>query len=142
MEQVWGGPAIAELRDLAGCEDSEFAKSMLEQARGVHGIPRRYTPIGHLDDLPTCRPVDGRQRGRVQDVEVQPGLPRQIRFAGRRSRAFEETFSGHYNDEYRHSGIGLHTPASVHFGTVSEVRAQRQQTLNAVYGLFTVECGS
>jgi len=33
----------------------------------------------------------------------------------------------------RHSGIGYHTPASVHFGTAAEVRAQRAETLQAAY---------
>jgi putative transposase len=31
------------------------------------------------------------------------------------------------------AGIGLHTPASVHYGTATEVRAQRQVTLDAAY---------
>ncbi|MFF3437543.1 IS3 family transposase, partial [Streptosporangium sp. NPDC002721] len=30
-------------------------------------------------------------------------------------------------------GIGLHTPASVHFGTAAEIRAQRAATLAAAY---------
>ena len=31
------------------------------------------------------------------------------------ARLFCETFFAHYNHEHRHSGIGLHTPASVHY---------------------------
>ncbi len=38
-----------------------------------------------------------------------------------------------YRSEHRHCGIGLHTPASVHFGTAGQVRAQRQATLDAAY---------
>jgi putative transposase len=44
-----------------------------------------------------------------------------------------EGFYAYYNHEHRHSGIGLHTPASVHHGTAELVRDQRQQTLNAAY---------
>ncbi|MFD4792940.1 integrase core domain-containing protein [Streptomyces anulatus] len=33
------------------------------------------------------------------------------------------------NHDHRHSGIGWHTPASVHFGTAEEVRDQRAATL-------------
>jgi hypothetical protein len=44
-----------------------------------------------------------------------------------------EQFYAYYNHEHRHSGIGLHTPASVHHGTAVLVREQRQQTLNAAY---------
>jgi len=38
-------------------------------------------------------------------------------------------FFDHYNNEHRHSGIGLHTPADVHFGRV----AHRQVVLDAAY---------
>ena len=36
-----------------------------------------------------------------------------------------------YNHEHRHSRIGLHTPASVHYGTAHDIRAARQATLDA-----------
>ena len=49
------------------------------------------------------------------------------------ARRFCETFFAYYNHEHRHSGIGLHTPASVHYGTATEIRAQRAVTLNAAY---------
>jgi len=46
------------------------------------------------------------------------------------ARAFCDRFFNAYNHDHRHSGIGMHTPASVHFGTAVEVRAQRQATLD------------
>jgi len=49
------------------------------------------------------------------------------------ARAFCAVFFDHYNHVHRHAGIGLHTPASVHYGTAREVRAQRQVTLDAAY---------
>ena len=49
------------------------------------------------------------------------------------ARAFCEAFFSYYNHEHRHSGIGYHTPASVHFNTAAEVRAQRAETLQAAY---------
>lgn len=49
------------------------------------------------------------------------------------ARAFAEVFFTYYNHEHRHAGIGLHTPASVHYGTAGEIRAQRAATLNAAY---------
>lgn len=49
------------------------------------------------------------------------------------ARAFCEQFFTYYNHEHRHSGIGLHTPASVHFGTATEVRARRAAVLDAAY---------
>ncbi|MEU4770327.1 hypothetical protein AB0H12_44695 [Actinosynnema sp. NPDC023794] len=39
------------------------------------------------------------------------------------------------NHEHRHSGIGLHTPASVHDGTATAIRAERTQVLADGLGL-------
>ncbi|MEU7004998.1 IS3 family transposase [Nonomuraea sp. NPDC046570] len=49
------------------------------------------------------------------------------------AHVFCEAFFAYYNHEHRHSGIGLHTPASVHFGTAAEIREQRAATLQAAY---------
>ena len=49
------------------------------------------------------------------------------------ARAFADVFFNYYNHVHRHSGIGLHTPASVHYGTHHEIREQRQATLNAAF---------
>ena len=49
------------------------------------------------------------------------------------ARAFCEQFFTYYNHEHRHSGIALHAPASVHYGTATQVRQQRQATLHAAY---------
>ena len=49
------------------------------------------------------------------------------------ARAFCHTFFEYYNHQHRHSGIGLHTPASVHYGTATAIRAQRAAVLDAAY---------
>jgi putative transposase len=49
------------------------------------------------------------------------------------ARSFAATFFEHYNHIHRHAGIGLHTPASVHYGTADQIRAQRAATLDAAY---------
>lgn len=49
------------------------------------------------------------------------------------ARAFCAAFFDHYNHVHRHAGIGLHTPASVHYGTATEIRAARAETLTAAY---------
>jgi putative transposase len=46
---------------------------------------------------------------------------------------FCDTFFLFYNTEHRHSGIGLHTPASVHDGTAWTIHARRQQVLDDAY---------
>jgi putative transposase len=48
-------------------------------------------------------------------------------------RAFVSPFIETYNHQHRHSGIGYHTPASVHFGTAHAVREQRARVLDAAY---------
>ncbi|MDT0346329.1 DDE-type integrase/transposase/recombinase [Streptomyces litchfieldiae] len=49
------------------------------------------------------------------------------------AREWTEGFIGYCNHTHRHSGIGYHTPASVHFGTAELVREQRAATLAAAY---------
>ena len=49
------------------------------------------------------------------------------------ARAFCEQFFGYYNHQHRHSGIGLHTPASVHHGTAGDVQALRADVLAAAH---------
>ena len=49
------------------------------------------------------------------------------------ARQFCDTFFTYYNTEHRHSGIGLHTPASVHDGTAWAIQARRQQVLDHAY---------
>jgi putative transposase len=49
------------------------------------------------------------------------------------ARQFGDIFFTYYNNEHRHSGIGLHTPASVHDGTAWAIQTRRQQVLDAAY---------
>jgi putative transposase len=49
------------------------------------------------------------------------------------ARTFCDHFFEYYNHEHRHSGIGLHTPSSVHYGTAPDIRARRAETLNTAY---------
>jgi putative transposase len=49
------------------------------------------------------------------------------------ARAFGKEFFDYYNHEHYHSGLGLHTPASVHFGTAEAIRADRADVLAAAY---------
>jgi putative transposase len=49
------------------------------------------------------------------------------------AHAFCTRFFRWYNDEHRHSGIGFHTPADVHYGRAELVQAQRARVLDAAY---------
>jgi putative transposase len=49
------------------------------------------------------------------------------------ARGFCREFFDYYNHHHRHSGIGLMTPASVHYGHAETVHAERQRVLDAAY---------
>ena len=49
------------------------------------------------------------------------------------SRAFCQRFFPWYNNDHRHSGIGMMTPAMVHYGLAPAVRDNRQIVLDAAY---------
>ena len=44
-----------------------------------------------------------------------------------------QVFFGWYNDEHRHTGLGLHVPADVHYGTVAIIRDKRAGVLDTAY---------
>ncbi len=49
------------------------------------------------------------------------------------ARAHCRDFFDYYNHQHRHSGIGLMTPASVHYGHADAVHAERARVLQAAY---------
>jgi putative transposase len=65
-------------------------------------------------------------------LKYRPGFP--DRFDSiLHSRGFGRPFFRWYNHEHRHSGIGLMTPADMHYGRASWVREQRATVLAAAY---------
>jgi putative transposase len=48
-------------------------------------------------------------------------------------RAFCRHFFRWYNHDHRHSGIGFHTPAAVHFGRAQSIQFDRARVLQAAY---------
>ena len=65
-------------------------------------------------------------------LKYQPGFP--SRFGSLAdARAHCSPFFAWYNQEHRHSGIGMMTPESVHTGRAAEVRRQRQVTLQNAF---------
>jgi putative transposase len=49
------------------------------------------------------------------------------------ARGFCREFFDYYNHHHRHSGIGLMTPATVHYRRATKVHARRQRVLDAAY---------
>jgi len=49
------------------------------------------------------------------------------------AHGFCSRFLRWYNEDHRHSGIGFHTPADVHYGRAAAVRARRAEVLTDAY---------
>jgi putative transposase len=49
------------------------------------------------------------------------------------ARSWARDFFAWYNEEHRHSGIGLMTPAMIHYGRAEEAREQRSRVLADAY---------
>jgi putative transposase len=65
-------------------------------------------------------------------LKYRPDFP--TRFASiEAARVHCQTFFGWYNDEHRHTGLGLHVPADVHYGRAQAVHAERASVLDAAY---------
>jgi putative transposase len=136
------------------CESGELAKELIADAVARHQVPPGQLRV-HADNgsSMTSNPVVelltflgiGRSHSRphvsndnpysesqFKTLKYCPAFPE--RFGSiEDAHTFCEAFFTYYNHEHRHSGIGYHTPASVHYGTATEVRAQRQITLNVAY---------
>ena len=65
-------------------------------------------------------------------LKYRPGFPGQFTSI-EAARAHCQAFFSWYNDAHRHSGLGLHTPADIHYGRAGAVRAARALVLTAAY---------
>lgn len=139
---------------IAPAETGELAEAFIAEALAGQGIGREQLTI-HADrgTSMTSKPVAqllvdlgvARSHSRPHVSNDNPYSEANFKtlkycpaFPGRfgsiqDARSFCERFFDHYNHVHRHAGIGLHTPASVHYGTASEIRTQRQETLDTAY---------
>ena len=135
-------------------ETAELAKRLIEDTCQKQGIaPGQLTIHADRGSSMTSKPVaflmadlgvtKTHSRPHVSDdnpysesqfrtMKYRPEFP--DRFGSiQDSRAFCQTFFAWYNDEHRHSGLGLLTPAMVHHGQAPLILAQRQEVLNAAF---------
>ncbi len=139
---------------LAAIEDAELAKALLEDAIVLQGVnanqltihadrggAMRSKPVSQL--LVNLGVVRSHSRPHVSNdnpfseaqfktMKYCPQFPERFDSI-EQARDFCVDFFGHYNHIHHHSGIALHTPASVHYGTDTEIRAKRQATLDEVF---------
>lgn len=136
---------------IAAREDAAIAEDLIAGAIRTHGAPKAIhadrgtsmtsKPVAALlADLgitrshsrPKVSNDNPYSEAQFKTLKYAPDFP--DRFGSLAdARAHCEAFFGYYNHEHRHSGIGLHTPASVHHGTADQIRAQRAATLEAAY---------
>ena len=136
---------------VAAREDADLATALIASAAQVHGAPGSLhadrgtsmtsKPVAQLlVDLGVAR---SHSRPHVSNdnpfseaafktLKYAPAFPGRFGSLAD-ARAFCQRFFTYYNHSHRHSGIALHTPASVHFGTAGQVRQHRQATLHAAY---------
>jgi putative transposase len=135
-------------------EGAELAKQFIEETITKHQVPAgqltvhadrgkvmRSKPVAFLlADLgvtrthsrPYVSDDNPYSESQFRTLKYRPEFP--DRFGSiQDSRAFCQQFFQWYNQEHRHSGIGLLTPAMVHFGEAETVLAHRQAVLDAAY---------
>jgi putative transposase len=139
---------------VAPTETAELAKAFIADTIAAHGVTRDVLTI-HADrgTSMTSKPVavllaelgvtrthsrphvstdNPFSEAAFKTLKYCPAFPE--RFGSiEDARAFCAEFFEYYNHHHRHSGIALHTPASMHFGTANDVQAARTQTLHAAY---------
>jgi putative transposase len=135
-------------------ESAELAKQFLAEAIGKHQVPAGQLTI-HADrgrvmkskpvaflmaDLgvtkthsrPYVSDDNPYSESQFRTMKYRPEFPDRFGCI-QDSRAFCQQFFPWYNEEHRHSGIALLTPAVVHFGETKTVLAHRQVVLDTAY---------
>ena len=136
---------------VAAREDSIIATELMQSAMAVHGVPdvihadrgtsMTSKPVAQLlvdlgvtrsHSRPHVSNDNPYSESAFKTLKYCPAFPERFGSVAD-ARAFGELFFSYYNHEHRHSGIGLHTPASVHHGTAPQIRALRQATLDTAH---------
>jgi transposase InsO family protein len=137
---------------VAAAEDSVLAKDFIDEAITLNGSAP-HTVHADRGTSMTAKPVSEllvdlgvtRTHSRPRVSNDNPFSEAQFKtlkylhdFPGHfdslvQAREFLDGFFAEYNHVHRHSGIGWHTPASVHFGTAAAIDVARQNTLDAAH---------
>lgn len=130
------------------CEDGLLAKEMMRDAFGIHGTPQ----VVHSDGGPsmTSKTVRtlladlgvtaSRSRPHVSNdnpysealfktMKYLPVFPDRFTSLAE-AREFLSQFVHAYNHHHRHTGIGMHTPADVHYGLADTIDKDRDTALD------------
>jgi putative transposase len=97
----------------------------LEQLLSDLGVSKTHSRPHVSDDNPYSE-------AQFKTLKYRPNFPERFGSAPD-ARAWLQTFFGWYNDDHYHSGLGLLTPASVHYGQAPALLAARQEVLSLAY---------
>lgn len=89
------------------------------------GVDRSHSRPYTSDDNPFSE-------AQFKTMKYRPDYPQQFESLAH-ARAWARAFFDWYNNSHHHVGLGLMTPAVVHYGQAEAVRAQRQQVLDTAY---------
>jgi putative transposase len=136
---------------VAATENAELAEGFIADVVAVHGAPLaihadRGTSMTSkkvadlLDDLhikrshsrPHVSNDNPYSEAAFKTVKYHPTFPQQFGSI-QDARAFCDRFFAWYNHEHHHSGIGLHTPADVHYGHAVTTAQARQTALDTAW---------
>lgn len=85
---------------------------------------------------PHCPNDNPYSESQFKTLKYMPVFPE--RFGSQEdSRGFCQRFFSWYNEAHRHSGLGFHTPADVHYGRAEMIRTARAEVLAAAYTAHT-----
>jgi putative transposase len=132
--------ALAERLIAATCENQEITAGQLT-IHADRGTSMKSKPVALLlADLgitrthsrPHVSNDNPFSEAQFKTLKYRPDCPDRFETI-EAARAFCQPFFTWYNTKHRHAGIGLLTPATVHYGNASEVTTRRQQVLTAAY---------
>ena len=139
---------------VASREDAELAKTLIAEAIALHSItPGRLTVHADRGSSMTSKPVSqllidlgvARTHSRPHTSDDNPYIEavfKTLKYCPawpghfgsiQDARSWCDQFVSYYNHVHHHGALGLHTPASVHYGTATEIRAMRADVLATAY---------
>jgi putative transposase len=88
--------------------------------------------IGKTHSRPRVSNDNPYSESQFKTLKYCPAFPGSFAALGE-AKEFCMPFFLYYNNEHRHSGIGLHTPGSVHDGTAWKIQEKRQLVLDGAF---------
>jgi putative transposase len=131
---------VAEQLIAQACQQQQIARGQLT-VHADRGSSMTSKPVAFLlADLgvtrthsrPYTSTDNPYSEAQFKTLKYRPGFPQRFDSI-EHARAFCRPFFDWYNHQHRHSGIGLMTPAAVHYGRAPEMHAARARVLDAAY---------